>query len=307
MEPLKLSSRPTSAAGRARESSPTPPRESGRPGRGEPTRPARSPAPTGGGGSGATGAAIGSSRPGTKGAERLPSAPGSSRRMLPAELGLAGKRILTLPSYVDQCEQGEQCCWRWLAHAVLKEATWLKEDLDTAREEHLQYTRERHKAEHDAEAFAELRGAHSETQRELSECRSETGDLRRELAALKMAHAHKSAREQELERELARLEKAQRETGQREVAAMRRAEVAERDLARATAVEEDLQQRMLQLEDLKARLGADLQEARAERDTLRKAAEEEAERKKKGKKGKRNQTGSPGRAPGRAASTTRRL
>ncbi|OLP77235.1 hypothetical protein AK812_SmicGene42724 [Symbiodinium microadriaticum] len=43
----------------------------------------------------------------------------AGRRILPAELGLAGRRVLTLPSHVDNCDQGEACCWRWLAHAAM--------------------------------------------------------------------------------------------------------------------------------------------------------------------------------------------
>lgn len=192
-----------------------------------------------------------------------------------------------MPSHVEQCDQGEQCCWRWLAHAVLKEASWLREDLEKTRDEHSQYTREKHKAELDAEAYAELRGAHAETIRELKDAREEAGDLRRELAALKTAHAHKTAREQELMRELTRVEKERREVATSEGAAAKRAEAAERELARASAAEEELQQRVLQFEDLKARLVADLQELKGERDLLRAAAEE------KSKKKTRNQRARP--------------
>jgi len=209
--------------------------------------------------------------------------------MLPAELGLAGRRVLTLPSHVEQCDQGEQCCWRWLAHAVLKEASWLREDLDVAREEHSQYTREKQEAELDAEAYAELRGAHAETMRELKDAREEAGDLRRELAALKTAHAHKTAREQELMRELTRTEKERREVAMAEAAATKRADVAERELSRATNAEEDLRNRVLSMEDTKARLSADLQGIKAERDTLKAAAEEAAKKgKKKGARGRSN-------------------
>lgn len=200
--------------------------------------------------------------------------------MLPAELGLAGRRVLTLPSHVEQCDQGEQCCWRWLAHAVLKEASWLREDLDNVREEHSQFTRERQKAELDTEAFAELRGAHAETQRELKDAREEAADLRRELAALKTAHAHKTAREQELERELGRVDKERRDITVRESNALQRAETAERELSRLTAAEEELQQRAQQMEDWKVRMDVELQETRAERDALRQVVEEAAKKKK---------------------------
>jgi len=206
----------------------------------------------------------------------------AGRRMLPAELGLAGRRVLTLPSHVEQCDQGEQCCWRWLAHAVLKEASWLREDLDVAREEHSQYTREKQKAELDAEAYAELRGAHAATIKELKDAREEAGDLRRELASLKTAHAHKTAREQELLREFTRVEKERREVVALEASAAKRAEAAERELSKAAHTAEELQNRVLHMEDIKARLNADLQEANKERDLLRTAAEEAGKKKKKG-------------------------
>jgi len=220
---------------------------------------------------------------------------GGGRRMLPAELGLAGRRVLTLPSHVEQCDQGEQCCWRWLAHAVLKEASWLREDLDVARDEHSQYTREKQKAELDAEAYAELRGAHTETIRELKDGREEAGDLRRELAALKTAHAHKTAREQELMRELTRIEKDRREVATSEGTAVKRAEAAERELARASAAEEELHQRVLQFEDMKARLIADVQELKGERDLLRAAAEEASKKKKRNQRAARPKSGGRGR------------
>lgn len=158
----------------------------------------------------------------------------------------------------------------------------MREDLDISREENNQTVRDRAKAEHDAEAYAELRGAHAETQRELRESREETLALRRELASLKTSHAHKIAREQELERDLARAEKDRKDLGLRETKETQRADDAERDLSKTKAVLEELQHRVLQMEDLKARLGADLQEARTERDALRLAMEATAKKKKKG-------------------------
>jgi len=220
-------------------------------------------------------------RPGPAGGSRPQSASSGGRRILPAELGLAGRRVLTLPSHVDTCDQGEQCCWRWLAHSVLKEASWLKEDLDSARQEGERVLGERLKVEHDVEAFAELRGAHTQTLRELTEVRSEAGELRRELVALRSAHAHKAAREQELERELARAEVERKSALEREQAEQQRALTAERELAAALSKEEEQRKKLLLMEDQKARNGAEMQKLRVENESLSKAVEDYASKKKK--------------------------
>lgn len=220
----------------------------------------------------------------------------AGRRVLPAELGLAGRRVLTLPSHVDTCDQGERCCWRWLAHAVLKEASWLKEDLDSVREEHSAYVGERVKVEHDIEAFAELRGAHAQMQREFSEARADACELRRELSAIRTAHAHKAAREKELERELARTEEERLRTADREAAERTRAEEAENLLAKARAAAEEWKEKLLRMEGLEAQTDAELRDLRTQRDTLRREKEElEAKRKKKGGKrtGSKGPPGSP--------------
>lgn len=199
------------------------------------------------------------------------------RRVVAADLGLASQRVLTLPSHVGTCNMGEKCCWRWLAHSVLKEATWLKKDLDSVREERAQQcTNERFKIDHNAEAFAELRGAHAEKQRELGVVSAEVADLRRELGAMRTAHVYKAARTDELERELARVEEARRVAAEREAAATRRADEAERELARALAVEKELSQSLLAKEDWKTKAIADQRELQAEYDQLKQAADEAA-------------------------------
>jgi len=273
-----------------------------RPPAGRPISGARRPRPQSAAGSplgkgASSGAGGGGTSRGARGRDASPEPGGAGgRRVLPAELGLAGRRVLTLPSHVDQCDKGEQCCWRWLAHAVLKEASWLKEDLDTAREEHAQYTRERMKAEHDAEAFAELRGAHAEMQRELADVRSEAHELRRELTALKTAHAHKVAHEQELERELARSDRERKMTAEREGIAMRRAQQGEQESTVAKAMVEDLQKKLLHAEDQRARTKADLDAIKREKDLLQQAVDLHAAKGKKKKGAKGKAAAGPGKA-----------
>lgn len=207
-----------------------------------------------------------------------------------------------MPSHVEQCDKGEQCCWRWLAHAVLKEATWLKEDLDTTREEHDRYARERQKAEHDSEAYAELRGAHAETQRELAEVRVETHEMRREMASLKTAHAHKVAHEQELERELAKSERERRQTSERETAALKRSQIDEKEALLARHTAEDLQAKLLAAEDEKARLRSNFEAVKRERDALQQVVDlATAKAKKKDKGGGKKNKGTVAAGSGRQA------
>mmetsp|Transcript_124551 Transcript_124551/g.346791 ORF Transcript_124551/g.346791 Transcript_124551/m.346791 type:complete len:317 (-) Transcript_124551:81-1031(-) len=214
-----------------------------------------------------------------------PTSLGLGRRVLPAELGLAGRRVLTLPSHVDTCDQGERCCWRWLAHAVLKEASWLKEDLDSVREEHSAYVGERAKVEHDIEAFAELRGAHAQLQREFHEVRADACELRRELSSIRIAHAHKAAREKELERDLARTEEERVRTAEREADAKRRADEAESLLTQARAEAEELKAKLRRMQGLEAETDIQLRELRTERDELLREKEEaELKRKKRASK-----------------------
>lgn len=223
-----------------------------------------------------------------------PTRPG--RRALPAELGLAGHRVLTLPSHVDTCDQGEKCCWRWLAHSVLKEASWLKEDLDSVRQEHAQSVGERTKLEHDTEAFAELRGAHAATQRELDSLKAEAAEVRRELAAIRTAHAHKAAREQELERELSRVDEERRRFIEQEAASTRRADEAERELERARHREQELEMKLLSTREAEADAHAEVKEVRAELDHHRKVMEEEEMKRQSRARAmaKREKRGGPG-------------
>ncbi|CAE8590512.1 unnamed protein product, partial [Polarella glacialis] len=129
------------------------------------------------------------SRPGSARARSPPRAGSPSRtQRLPAEMGLAGLQVLHLPPDVTACDAGEQCCWRWLSHSLLKESSWLKDDLDHVRQEHEQYMGQRTKVELDIEAFAELRGSHKTLLHELHHSRAECTDLRRDFTVLKMTH-----------------------------------------------------------------------------------------------------------------------
>jgi len=208
----------------------------------------------------------------------------AGRRVLPAELGLAGQRVLTLPSHVDTCDQGENCCWRWLAHSVMKEASWLKEDLDAVRKEHGEHVESHIKAEHDVAAFAELRGAHGALQQELGEYRHDCADLRRELMTLKAAHGQKVAREQELQRDVARLEEEKKESLAREAELRSAAETAQMELRALRSAHEDTNRELRSMGDWKITAEMDLRRMASERDELRKAAEAAQKGRGKGKR-----------------------
>eukprot|EP00930_Biecheleria_cincta_P056503 TRINITY_DN4260_c0_g1_i1.p1 TRINITY_DN4260_c0_g1~~TRINITY_DN4260_c0_g1_i1.p1 ORF type:complete len:292 (-),score=56.69 TRINITY_DN4260_c0_g1_i1:2-877(-) len=197
----------------------------------------------------------------------------AGRRMLPAELGLAGRRILALPAHIDQCDQGENCCWRWLAHAVLRESAWLKEDLDSVRKEHEEQLTSRTKVENDIEAYAELRGSHSAMQSELKDLRHESAELRRELMALKAAHAHKVSREQELQREVSRLEAEKGQMEQRQNEAKLHADHLQQQLAAQRSAGEEMNHQILRLEDAKAQIESESKRYQVECAELRKTVD----------------------------------
>lgn len=198
------------------------------------------------------------------------------QRLFPAELGLSSGRVLTLPSHLDNCSAGDKCCWRWLTHAVLREAAWLKADLEGARELHALEMSAPSKvySKHDAEAFAELRGAHAEAQRELRELRAETRDLEQELSQLKTEHAQGLAKEESVKSQI------ENSKGVRDAAATRAAEAADQaaaaelEVQRAKEEEAALQRNVLKAEDWKAQAEAAHRRLLAEYEELKIAAHE---------------------------------
>jgi len=196
---------------------------------------------------------------------------------LPAELGQSGRRLVNLTSNVDTCDQGDRCCWRWLAHSVLKEASWLKDELDAVQKEQGDRLAERFRVEHNAEAYAELRGAHAEVQRELGEARAEICELRRESAVIRTHNATKAAREVELEREIARLEDENLRLCDCEAEATRRAQDAEALLARTRVTVEELRERLSQTETTQALTAAQVAQVIRERNELQREKDAAAE------------------------------
>merc|ERR1712032_163254 len=101
----------------------------------------------------------------------------------------------------------------------------------------------------------------------------------RELTSIRTAHAHKAAREQELERELARVEEEKRRCMQQEAVALRRAEDAERELDRSRHREQEMEKKLLFARDAETHLVSEIKELRADREQVRKAMEAEAAKK----------------------------
>eukprot|EP00933_Yihiella_yeosuensis_P069844 TRINITY_DN7689_c0_g4_i2.p1 TRINITY_DN7689_c0_g4~~TRINITY_DN7689_c0_g4_i2.p1 ORF type:complete len:350 (+),score=47.91 TRINITY_DN7689_c0_g4_i2:86-1135(+) len=229
----------------------------------------------------------GGSRPRSAGMTRQVS-PGQ-RKQLPAEMGLAGPQVINLPSYVESCDQGDRCCWRWLSHTLLQECSWLKEDLDTSRKEYQNYVGGMNKAEVDQTAFAELRGAHSALLNELRESRHENSDLRRDVRNLQGVDAKKTARIQELERDNSKLEAAHHQSAEKEATASQRWEASERELVEARRLIQELKRANVGLEDFKARALGELKNLRADNDKMTKALEERPVKKKGPAGAKQNQ------------------
>jgi len=169
--------------------------------------------------------------------------------LLPAELGLAGTRMLAVPSHVKTCNDAENCCWRWLAHSLLKEVEWGAQELQTAQSGLSAKMKEREQIEHDFVAFAELRGAHFETQKQLDECKMQAKNLTDELAVLRSESAQKAARALELERQTMMLLESQRALADKESEAQHRAAELEVKLVRAGCREEELRRRLQDSEE----------------------------------------------------------
>merc|ERR1711879_690857 len=164
--------------------------------------------------------------------------------------------------------------------------------------EHDEHMESHTKAEHDVTAFAELRGAHSALQQELGEYRHDCADLRRELMTLKAAHGQKVAREQELQRDTARLEEEKKESLAREAELRAAAETAQMELRNLRIANEDANRELRSMQDWKITAEMDLKRMASERDELKKAVE--AAQKGRGR-GKR--TGMARSASGRPART----
>lgn len=216
-----------------------------------------------------------------------------ARRVCPAELGLGGPRVLTLPSHVSTCDQGEDCAWRWLAHAALQDATWARQDLDTERQEQSARNSERERLEHDTQAFAELRGAHGEAQRELAELRVASRDLAAEVAVLRGDCARAEMRTRELERQAKLSQQTTNEFQERETASKKRIAELEVELVRTRCKEEESTRLVNTLLDEKTQAHGEIARLRAENARLTTAileAEHSRQRKARPK-------GSAGRHP----------
>lgn len=223
-------------------------------------------------------------RPGSAGSSRPPSTH-INGRALPAELGLAGQRVLDLPAELDTCSQGERCCWRWLAHAVLKEASWMKDDLDKARQDYIDAVSDHAQVQSDAEAYAELRGEHKAMLLQAVANSAKATESETKLATLQKAYGHKAAREQELERQIAKMEMNRKAAEDRELALLRRAESAEHELVKSQVRAESTNQRKLQLEEIVAEQATEIKKLNDEHAAeMQRRREAQEAKKKKGKR-----------------------
>jgi chromosome segregation ATPase len=145
--------------------------------------------------------------------------------------------------------------------------------MTATRQEYERAMHERTKLEHDVEAFAELRGAHSQVQQEYYDLKMEVTRSRNEVMKLGNTLAQKNSREMELERELAQASAARQKAMDREVAALQKADDASMKMNKALYAEEYLRKELLRLEDEKVKMSHELRETKRERDTLKKLAE----------------------------------
>jgi len=182
---------------------------------------------------------------------------------------------------------------------VLKEASWLKEDLDTLRKEYADRMEHQVKVENSVEELAELRGAHRTLQNELRLSREDCATLRQELLVAKTQAVQKQSREEDLVNDVARLKDEKSQASARADKALERAMEMERENYKMHADVEDLKRQLLFLEDDKVRAEGLIKALRKESDELRQEQEaqrEAAKRRKAAKaKGAEKTKGTPRR------------
>ncbi|OLP77234.1 hypothetical protein AK812_SmicGene42726 [Symbiodinium microadriaticum] len=173
---------------------------------------------------------------------------------------------------------------------VLKEAAWLKEDLDSLRKEHADRLAQISKVENSTEDLAELRGAHKAVQEELKASKAQCDELRYEMLTIKTAGAQRATKVEDLQKDvqrledeksqaLAKLEEAQKELLERERTEYRTQSCVEFSCILDPMIE-DLKRQLLLFEDDKVRNEGLLKAIRQERDTLRQAADDAARKRK---------------------------
>jgi len=220
---------------------------------------------------------------------------------------LSGHRFIHAPCDVDICDHGDRCCWRWLAHSILKETSWLKDELHKVRKDQGDRLAERAQVEHNTEAHAELRGTHAKMSCDLNEARAEICEFMRERTAMITNNATQAAREAEVEREIARLEEEKLRSCDRQDHANRRVQDSDALLASTLITLEELRQRLSQAEIAQALAAAQLAQVIKERSDLQKekeaaAAAAEARRRKRND---RKPAMARGQFPGRSTSAPR--
>lgn len=123
---------------------------------------------------------------------------------------------------------------------------------------------EREKLEHDAQAFAELRGAHGEAQRELSQLRLSSRDLAAEVAVLRGECGRAEMRSRELEQQVKLSQQTSKECRERDAASKKTISELEVELAKTRCKEEESVRLVNTLLDEKAQANGEIARLRAE-------------------------------------------
>jgi len=198
------------------------------------------------------------------------------RNLLPQSLGLADGRNLALPASMEECHSGEECCWRWLAHTMLKEASWLREDLDGVQHERESCRAARARAGDDQRAFSELKDTHSQIRQQILGLRADAADLRGQVHTLRMTITRQTMVEKELVTELADLDEGCRKLEQDESAHIRCASDAHQELNTLRKSADDKIWHLAQLEEANLSSRGDASKVQKACDRLRREAAERA-------------------------------
>jgi len=197
---------------------------------------------------------------------------------LPAQLGLAGGRLLGLPQRMRECPSGDRCSWRWLAEAVHQETSWLRDDLNASRNEHQAHLVERNRDEQGMETSAQLRGAHEHVHRELTDLRLYSQELRLQVEAQKSSNQQQSHDALILDEKLMCVDAEIARLNVKRRSKLERVEGARRELARIQAHKYELEWNLQKLVENQAHTELELRKLKSECTAMSKTCEKAEQR-----------------------------
>jgi hypothetical protein len=189
-------------------------------------------------------------------------------------LQINGGDVPRLPHCVQACQQGNQCCWRWLARAALEQVAGgslshlslgeavatLRDELEVLRCERTENEGWKARAERAEDELTAMRGAYENAQREvtrLHEVEKQSARLQSECAELRVLNGRLAAQEESALKDIAKLKQELQTAADRRLAEAQRATEALRQELEEARHElqdagEEARRRSLELESVQA-------------------------------------------------------